>query len=662
MPEQEQSEQRPDWFGALHDAALEALDRGWSIFPVSVASKVPLISWKEYQTRQPTYEEVEDWFENGVPTESGQRVTPFNLGLVTGLISGVVVVDCDNAEAARYAEANGLSTPITVQTTRGRHYYFRHPGQGRRFANKAGGVGRDWPEVEGLDFRGDGGYVLMPPSVKLKDGQVYATYEWEFGIGLDLDDLDDWVWQGLPSEVEHSGGFDFDALDLEGVRVHTPEGVSVHEQTRLRVAHLGHKLRDGDGRNSWLVRFAGQKVREGVLGEELERVCRAYMDDFFEDDLPDSEVAAVLRSAQDMDRRNHPQDYDADGRRIEPEPGPEAEASSLRPVFASDARRLLDAMGETSYWVEPMLPVGTITQVVGYNGHGKSLFLGALLSSVAAGHSAFGPYETPAPARVFYCDYDNPARTVLHRMIGFERMFGDTGENLALWTPTLIRPEDGGEMNLTTEEGFQTLGRWVEAVKPDIVVIDTVRNAFLGMDEASPQDWGKVNHVAKTLRNHGCTVILVHHRNKPGEGGLGREAGSTAQLTDLDTQVMVTQVFREKREAKERAGLLDSDYLVADVAGREWTPYGYLEQRMQPDSRLRTVTQVSFGKVRQTTELHQTHYLGWCERLMDGAQYLVSTASSKQKAHYFHSIGDPPQEIARKLYLPLYEVRRWLGC
>jgi len=658
-----QTSKSSDWFKRLREQALEAVDRGWNIIPISVASKKPLIKWMEYQTRSITVDEVEDWFENGVPTEAGHRVTPFNIGLVTGSISGVVVLDCDNEEALAYATKAKMTSPVSVSTTRGKHFYFAHPGRGLRFANKVGGTARDWPDVNGLDFRGDGGYVLMPPSIKLKDGEVVHEYAWEVGYGIDLDDISDFPWQGRPSEATAEQGFSFEALNLEGVRAHNPdESTSIYDQTKIRVALLGRKLADGDGRNQWLLRFAGQKVRKGVMGDDLVTVCHAYMDEFFSDALPDGEFATVLRSACDMDRRNYPDDYDAQGERKQEAPKQQQVAlGRLRPVFSGDVQRLLDTLGETTYWADPLIPAGTITQVVGYNGHGKSYFLAALLTSMAAGRGAFGPYDTPKPGKVLYLDYDNPARTVLHRLAGFNKMFGDTGEHFALWTPTLIRPEDGGQMNLATEEGFKLLGEWCSVLKPDIVVVDTVRNAFGGMDEASPQEWFKVNHVAKTIRNEfGSSVVLVHHRNKPGENGLGREAGSTAQLTDIDTQVMVTQVFREKNEAKTKAGLLDNELAVWDSAGREWSPFGYLEQRLEADSRLKMVSQISFGKVRQQTEMHQTHYVGWAERLMDGSQYVVSTISPKQKATHFAAMGMSAEDISRKLSLPLHEVRRWV--
>lgn len=662
---------KQEWFDNLYEEGIAALGRGWNVIPISIASKKPLIEWAEYQTKTVSEEELVDWFDNGVPTKHGQRVTPFNLAVVTGAISGLCIVDCDNEDATKYAESKRMTTPFVATTIRGRHFYYRHPGHGQRFANKVGGVGRDWPDVEGLDFRGDGGYALLPGSAKFKDGEIISLYEWEIGYGLDWDDLDTYEWHGSPTEVDVpvEGEFSFGALNLEGTRIHNPdEGVPIWDQTKIRVAHLGRKLGEGDGTDALMVRFCGQKVRQGVVGEDLIEAVNNFHEEFFDDTgYTPVETARWLkekiRSAIEMDKRNYREDYDDQGNRIiKSEAEKKVQLGRLRPVFGSDVDRLLDSLGDTSYWCDPIIPAETITQVVGYNGHGKSFFLGALLSSMAAGKESFGPYDSPKPAKIFYLDYDNPARTVLHRLSGFNKMFGDSGEHLAVWSPTLISADNGGEMNLATEEGFRLLGEWLEVVKPDIVVIDTVRNAFGGLEEASASEWFKVNHVAKSIRTaFKASVVLVHHRNKPGESGLGREAGSTAQLTDIDTQIMVTQVFRDKQDAKSKAGLTDTDLSVRDINDREWTPFGYLEQRLEPDSRLKMVSQISFGKVRQQTEMHQTHYIGWAERLLDGSQYVVSTASPKQKASYFASQGMSAKEISRHLSLPVYEVERWLS-
>ncbi len=667
-----QTKQRLDeWAQTTHDAAIEALERGWSIIPISIASKKPLIGWKEYQTKQVEQDVLDDWFENGVPLLDGTRVKPFNIGLVTGAVSGVVVLDCDNEESVIYAmNRQELKSPISVRTTRGRHYYFAHPGEGKRFKNQVGGTTHGWPKLEGLDFRGDGGYVLMPPSIKFKDGEIVSQYEWEIGVGLGLDDIEDFVWKGAPNEVDApvEGEFSFGNLNLEGVSIHNPdEGAPIWEQTKMRVAHLGRKLEDGDGTDALMVRFCGQKVRQGVSAEDLWQQVNEYHDEFFASGLytkaeTENWLKEKIRSAIEMDRRNYKQDYDESGQRIQKKPVvAEKKLGRLQPVLAKDVDRLIDSLGDVTYWSDPLIPAGTITQVVGYNGHGKSFFLTALLTSMAAGKQDFGPYNSPKPAKIFYMDYDNPARTILHRFKGFMNMFGDTNGNFNIWSPSLISADDGGDMNLATEEGFRLLGEWLEVVRPDIVVIDTVRNAFGGLEEASASEWFKVNHVARSIRTKfNASVVMVHHRNKPGESGLGREAGSTAQLTDIDTQIMVTQVFREKQEQKSKAGLLDGELTVYDINGAEFTPYGYLEKRMKADSRLKMVSQISFGKVRQQTEMHKTHYIGWAENLIDGSQYIVSTASPRQKALYFREQGMSVEDISRKLYMPTYEVSQWL--
>lgn len=662
-----------DWFQALHNEAMAALDRGWNVIPISITSKKPLIEWKEYQTSEVTADMVDDWFEHGAPTKSGTRVKPFNLAVLTGAVSGIVVVDCDNIESVQHAEKHGMTTPFSARTSRGRHFYFAHPGGGQRFGNKVGSNPRDWPSVDGLDFRGDGGYVLMPPSVRLSsetDGSVEFTYHWELPQGVDWDDLDAHVWAGAPTDVSppHEGEFSFGALNLTNVKVHNPdEGAPIYDQTKIRVAHLGRKLSDGDGCDALMVSFCGQKVRQGLEPQDLWKQVFDFHEEFFNSagytvQETNDWLKEKIRSALFMDRRNHAADYDKDGNRIqEKKEDKKVRLGRLRPVVSGDVDRLLDTLGDVEYWADPLIPAATISQVVGYNGHGKSFFLAALLTSMAAGRQDFGPYSTPKPAKIFYLDYDNPSRTILHRFKNFTQMFGDTGTNFNLWSPALISHEDGGEMNLGTEAGFSLLGEWLEVVQPDIVVIDTCRNAFGGLEEASASEWFKVNHVAKSIRTKfGASVVLVHHRNKPGESGLGREAGSTAQLTDIDTQIMVTQVLREKQEAKTKAGLLDADLSVYDMGGQEHSPFGYLEARLEPDSRLKMVSQISFGKVRQQTEMHKTHYIGWAERLLDGSQYVVSTASPRQKALFLSSKGKSVEDISRQLSLPTYEVKQWL--
>ena len=67
-------------------AALACLARGWSVIPVKAFAKRPIVRWEAFQNRLPTREEVEGWF---------RRWPDANLGIVTGAISGLVVLDVD---------------------------------------------------------------------------------------------------------------------------------------------------------------------------------------------------------------------------------------------------------------------------------------------------------------------------------------------------------------------------------------------------------------------------------------------------------------------------------------------------------------------------------------------------------------------------------------
>lgn len=154
---------------AFLEEAKKYLLRGWSVIPLEAKGKKPLISWKEYQERQATVNEVESWFkwEN-------------NLGIVTGKISGITVIDCDSPAAIDLASKKGLPTCPTVKTGKGYHFYYAYePGVGN-FQKR--------DDLPGIDLRGDGGFVVAPPSIHPSG----AVYYWE-GETRDLPPLPKWI-------------------------------------------------------------------------------------------------------------------------------------------------------------------------------------------------------------------------------------------------------------------------------------------------------------------------------------------------------------------------------------------------------------------------------------------------------------------------------------
>jgi hypothetical protein len=149
-------------------AALDCLARGWSVIPVERGAKRPLVRWREYQQRCPTPSELRTWFTHWPEA---------NLAVVTGIQSGLVVLDVDAAHGgvenlAALEDRHG-ELPATLEAITGgggRHLYFGHPG---------GFVPNRVAIEPGLDLRGDGGYVVVPPSVH-PSGRPYA---WRAGHG-----------------------------------------------------------------------------------------------------------------------------------------------------------------------------------------------------------------------------------------------------------------------------------------------------------------------------------------------------------------------------------------------------------------------------------------------------------------------------------------------
>ncbi|MGD9723590.1 MAG: bifunctional DNA primase/polymerase [Pirellulales bacterium] len=123
------------------------------------SGKKAAIRWTPLQKAAAPVEEIRRWYEEH---------PEWNVGLITGASGKIVVVDSDSAEAVAFVETTLPRTPMQVLTTKGRHFYFTHPGTVVRNGVKL----RSMP----LDVRGDGGYVVAPPSTGWT-GHAYAWIE-----------------------------------------------------------------------------------------------------------------------------------------------------------------------------------------------------------------------------------------------------------------------------------------------------------------------------------------------------------------------------------------------------------------------------------------------------------------------------------------------------
>src|ERR1051326_8944635 len=208
---------------------------GWSIVPAcwpkdgkcacgkghNDAGKQPLISWKEFQERLPSLDEIQEWW---------TKWPSANIACITGAISGIAVVDLEYDGLAE-AQRLGLHSGLISITGKGRHLIFKHPGED--VCNKVKLRG-----IRGFDIRGDGGYVIIPPS-------LHATgkrYRWATSITSHVP-----VFPSQLTQVALSGGSSPSSRmtgKLAGGLTEALEGLSVGNRNNTFAQIVGHLHRD----------------------------------------------------------------------------------------------------------------------------------------------------------------------------------------------------------------------------------------------------------------------------------------------------------------------------------------------------------------------------------------------------------------------------------
>ncbi len=229
------------------DAALTYLARSWSVVPghtliphpqqagallcscrqedCESPGKHPRVRWSEFQQRLPTEKEVRYWWE---------RWPDSNVIIVTGRLSGLAVVDVDPRHGGDEAWREWLGlhplpqTPVALTGGGGQHYFFAHPGQEVRNTTNM---------LPGVDFRGDGGYVVAPPS-KHASGREYAWSNDDHPDDVPLTPMSPLLVLLVLRRLREPGaeGLRKPSVDLEGAlegRVQFAEGERNVEMTRL---------------------------------------------------------------------------------------------------------------------------------------------------------------------------------------------------------------------------------------------------------------------------------------------------------------------------------------------------------------------------------------------------------------------------------------------
>jgi len=242
----------------LQRAACSYVAKGWSVIPLQRGSKVPAIKWQRYQKARANIGDVARWF---------RRWPMANIGIVTGEISNLLVLDIDpqhgGVESLGRLEAKSGKLPITVRAATGGgglHFYFAHPGE---FVPNRVGV------APGVDLRGDGGYVVAPPS-RHPSGRYY-----------------NWVANCSPDEMTPASAPRWLFAGYVNARMgHTLD----HWRSLLREG-----VAEGE-RNSTVASLSGHLLWHGVDPDVVLQLLLAWNRCCCRPPLDDAEVSQVVRS------------------------------------------------------------------------------------------------------------------------------------------------------------------------------------------------------------------------------------------------------------------------------------------------------------------------------------------------------------------------------
>ena len=146
------------------EMALMYAGKGWHVFPLHTVIDGTTCDCRRSCPKPGKHPRTANGFKDATTDETQIRKwwgmwPDANIGIATGKVSNMVVIDVDprngGEETMRgFIETHGpLPRGPMVKTPNGRHHYFNY-SEGL----KCGLLG------PGVDFKGDGGYVVAPPS------------------------------------------------------------------------------------------------------------------------------------------------------------------------------------------------------------------------------------------------------------------------------------------------------------------------------------------------------------------------------------------------------------------------------------------------------------------------------------------------------------------
>lgn len=422
------------------------------------------------------------------------------IGMPTGAISGIDVVDIDvrdgkAGEEWRRKHADKLgATRIARTQSGGYHYYYRHRDGVR---NRAG--------INGCtDVRGDGGYVIIPPS----DGYSWVNDE-------ELAQYPDF----LVDAVSNTGSSDNRTTVLDAFGSITDGREKYMADMVYAAINTYHRENGQLPTVEWMLEnvyptYASKVVsRTGDLEQE-DRGQSMFV----------KKVQSTLRKAYNDGLPKMPQ---------EAHTAPQSASSVPDGLRRRITLKSLSELRKTPppvFQVAPYVIDKSFAVLFGAPASFKSFLALDWALSIAHGSDWNGrPVEQ---GTVVYLALEGQTGLAT-RSEAWHRDMGIDDADVpfyAVTSPISMVEEQGGDVELLVQAIEDGLG----GVLPTLIVVDTLARSFVGKDENSATDMGLFVRNVDLLREHfDCTVLVVHHSGKATEKGM---RGSSALRGAVDSE------------------------------------------------------------------------------------------------------------------------------
>lgn len=461
------------------DCALEYASRGWKVFPIHSIRNGACSCGQADCSNKGKHPRTENGLKDAscdtvVIKRWWMRWPDANIGVATGSTSGVSVLDIDPRHGgdASFEELESrlgkLAIGLRAKTGGGGQHIF--------FLDAGGKISNRVNAMPGLDWRGTGGYVVVPPSTHESGGR----YEWQNDLQPIMLTPAVLQWAGTKETPEHKGNW------IEQVLGGAPEG----------------------GRNNSCARLAGYFLGKGIAPDIVTSLLLTTFAPRCMPPMREEEVRRTVYSvAKNEKHGKKPTSFE---------------------VTHIDEFMTQHSDAVTNWTIDEWLPEGAVTFLVAPPGTYKTWLLLDLALSIATGANFLGKYKVNTPGPVIVVQQEDHKSGIASRLgkiwhsrfpMRRPKQLGDEFDMPDNRVPIWVH--ETRSLRLDSAESIAALGEQVAKLRPRAVLIDPLYSTLSTDDYMASA--AEQMLALKTLRDeYNTSFVIAHHtRKKQDEGRLG---------------------------------------------------------------------------------------------------------------------------------------------